>query len=204
MKNLKTFLLAVIAGIAIGIGGTIYLTLDMYSSISVLFKVLGALFFAVGLYAICIHGLNLFTGKIGYVFDQKNYLDLVLIWIGNFIGTWICAFLINHTRLYVVENITKMCETKMNDSLVSLLILGFFCGLLMFIAVDGYKKCKNPLILFICVATFILCGFEHCIADMFYFSLADAWCLTSFIDILIITLGNALGAFLIPITKKIG
>ena len=73
----------------------------------------------------------------------------------------------------------------------------------MFIAVDGYKKCQNPILLFICVAVFILCGFEHCIADMFYFSMANAWSLTSFIDILIITLGNGIGAIFIPLSKKI-
>ena len=197
MKHFKTFYLAVLAGIAIGIGGTIYLSLDN--------KVIGALFFAVGLYAICVHGLNLFTGKIGYVIEQKlSYcLDLFLIWAGNLAGTWLCAFLISFTRLSISDTAKTICEIKMNDTFISLFILAIFCGLLMFIAVDGYKKCQNPILLFICVAVFILCGFEHCIADMFYFSMATAWSLTSFIDILIITLGNGIGAIFIPLSKKI-
>ena len=42
MKYIKTLLLAILAGIAIGIGGTIYLTLEN--------KIIGSLMFTVGLY----------------------------------------------------------------------------------------------------------------------------------------------------------
>ncbi|MFR4969716.1 MAG: hypothetical protein ACLTDC_03590 [Lachnospiraceae bacterium] len=49
-----------------------------------------------------------------------------------------------------------MCQIKVDDSLISLFILGIFCGALMYIAVEGYKQTKNPLILFVCVAGFIL------------------------------------------------
>ncbi|MGN1276006.1 MAG: formate/nitrite transporter family protein [Floccifex sp.] len=197
MNYIKTLYLAILAGLAIGIGGTIYLSLDN--------KIIGALFFAVGLYAICVHGLNLFTGKIGYIIEQKaSYcIDLVLIWIGNLAGTWLTSFLLSFTRLSLQESAQVLCTVKLNDSLWSLFVLGIFCGLLMFIAVDGYKKCQNPILLFICVAVFILCGFEHCIADMFYFSIGNAWSIKAFIDILIISLGNAIGAILIPISKKI-
>lgn len=197
MNYIKTLYLAILAGLAIGIGGTIYLSLDN--------KIIGALFFAVGLYAICVHGLNLFTGKIGYIIEQRvSYcIDLVLIWIGNLAGTWLTSFLLSFTRLSLQESAQVLCTVKLNDSLWSLFVLGIFCGLLMFIAVDGYKKCQNPILLFICVAVFILCGFEHCIADMFYFSIGNAWSIKAFIDILIISFGNAIGAILIPISKKI-
>ena len=73
----------------------------------------------------------------------------------------------------------------------------------MYIAVEGYKKCQNPLILVACVADFILCGFEHCIADMFYFSLARAWSMDSLIAVLVITVGNSLGGMFIPGIKRI-
>ena len=52
-KQLCTFFLAVLAGGAIGIGGCVYLSLEN--------KVAGALMFTVGLYAICVQGLNLYT-----------------------------------------------------------------------------------------------------------------------------------------------
>ena len=190
-------LLAVLAGGAIGIGGCVYLSLDN--------KVVGALMFTVGLYAICVHGLNLYTGKIGYLVNQPfSYcLDLAIIWIGNLAGTFLAALAIQETRIASVsEKAAEMCEVKLNDSQMSLFLLGIFCGFLMFVAVDGYRSTKNPVILFMGVAVFILCGFEHCIADMFYFSVAKLWSGKAFLRILVITLGNSLGAVLIPLVKK--
>ena len=96
-----------------------------------------------------------------------------------------------------------MCEVKLGDSLFSLLVLAVFCGLLMFVAVDGYRRTQHPLILLMCVAAFILCGFEHCIADMFYFSLAGAPAHAALLRLAVITLGNGIGSVLIPLLRKL-
>ena len=64
MKWLKTFVGGILAGISIAIGGTVFLSLDN--------KVLGALFFTVGLFAVCTFGFNLYTGKVCYVFDNDR------------------------------------------------------------------------------------------------------------------------------------
>ena len=76
-KYVRLFALAVLAGAAIGIGGIVFLSLEN--------KIVGALMFTAGLYSICVHGLNLFTGKVGYAVEQpKSYIiDLVIIWVGN-------------------------------------------------------------------------------------------------------------------------
>lgn len=197
-KVMKTILLAVLAGILIGIGGAAYLSIEI--------KIVGALMFTVGLYTICIQELNLFTGKVGYLPERNPIfiLDLLYIWIGNFIGTFLAAIFILCTRISGIAETAKiMCQTKLTDSYGSLLALGIFCGILMFIAVDGYAKTKNPIILFLGVASFILCGFEHCIADMFYFSIAQMWSLEAVIRVFIITLGNAIGGMLILFVKKV-
>ena len=80
MGRLFTFIYAVWAGAAISIGGTAYLSLDN--------KIAGALFFSVGLFTIVTMGLNLFTGKVCYVFQRdKTYgVNLPLIWLGNLAG----------------------------------------------------------------------------------------------------------------------
>ena len=62
MKWLKTFVGGILAGISIAIGGTVFLSLDN--------KVLGALFFTVGLFAVCTFGFNLYTGKALERFQQ--------------------------------------------------------------------------------------------------------------------------------------
>lgn len=91
---------------------------------------------------------------------------------------------------------------KMGDNPLSIFILAVFCGILMYIAVDGYKEKGNPVILFLGVSVFILSGFEHCIANMFYFSLAGAWSVKAIVYLLIMTIGNSIGGILIPFVKK--
>lgn len=198
MKYVKMFLLAVLAGVAIAIGGVVFLSVEN--------RVVGAVLFSVGLYAVCAHGLNLFTGKVGYLVNEKPkyLLDLLIIWLGNLVGTVLAGCAVLLTRVSTIsQRASEMCATKTQDNLLSLLVLGVFCGLLMYIAVEGYKVVNNPLILVACVTAFILCGFEHCIANMFYFTVAKAWSGRTVVCTLVVTLGNSLGGVLIPLVKKI-
>ena len=50
---------------------------------------------------------------------------------------------------------------------------------------------------------FILCGTEHCVADMFYFWMAGAWNGRAILCVLIITLGNCLGGVLLPLLRTV-
>lgn len=198
LNDVRLLVLAVVGGFAIGIGGTLFLSVDV--------KIVGALLFTVGLYAICVHGLNLYTGKIGYLPERNPefIIDLVMIWTGNLLGTLIAALLILSTRVAgISEKAQALCQVKNEDSMLSLFILGVFCGFLMYVAVEGYSRTKNPIILFMGVVTFILCGFEHCIADMFYYSVAGMWDADALLRIVVITAGNSLGGMLIPLGKKI-
>ncbi len=197
-QNIRTFGLAIGAGIAIAIGGTVYLSLEN--------KIAGSLLFTIGLYTIMLNGLFLFTGKIGYFVireDKKSYLImLVVTWLGNLAGTMIGAILLQHTRVQGVrEKAAGICEIKLSDNVLSIFFLAIFCGILMYTAVEGYRQKENPLILFLCISVFILCGFEHCIANMFYFTLAGMWSLKTCGYLLVMTLGNSLGGMLIPSIK---
>ena len=202
MKYLKIFAGALLAGMMIAIGGAVFLALDN--------KVLGALFFTVGLFTICTCGFNLYTGKICYVFDHdKSYvLSLPVIWLGNLAGAVLVALLLSLTRQgpAFMEKAASMCEVKLNDSPLSIFILAVFCDILIYVAVDGYKN--NPheagryLALFFGVMVFILCGFEHCVANMFYFTMGQAWSVKTFLYLLIMTAGNSVGGVLIPLIRK--
>ena len=199
-ENGRIFLKAAAAGITIGIGGAVYLTLEN--------RVIGAVLFGVGLYTIVLNGLFLYTGKVGYLIsakDKKAYiLQLIFTWLGNFAGTALAAAAISATRIRNLRRTAEvMCKTKLADTPHSILILAVFCGILMYVAVDGFREKGNPLILFFCVTVFILCGFEHCIANMFYFSLAGAWSLRAVIYLLLMTLGNSVGGILLPLVKKV-
>lgn len=198
MKALKILLSAVLAGMAIGVGGTVYLSME--SSLA------GALLFTVGLYAICTQGLHLFTGKAGYIAEHgaKYLLTLAIIWLGNLLGTGLVAAIVRSSRISAITGrADAIAAAKINDGMLSLFLLSILCGLLMYTAVEGYRRTQNPLILFCCVAAFILCGFEHCVADMYYFSAAAAWDAQSAARILVITLGNLLGCVLLPLFHKL-
>lgn len=201
MRNIgNVFGKAVLAGVCIALGGTVYLSVEN--------KIIGSLLFTIGLYAIVLNGLFLYTGKIGYLVveqNKKEYLKILLTtWIGNLVGTGIGALAVLQTRISgIAENVDAICANKLADSPVSIFILAVFCGMLMYIAVDGFKEKGNPLILFMGVSVFILSGFEHCIANMFYFSLAGAWSVKAFLYLLIMTAGNSIGGILIPLIKKV-
>ncbi len=209
LKNTtRTLLLAIAAGFCIGMGGIVFLMQDS--------KLAGAFLFAVGLLTILIFKFNLFTGMVGYLTENlaakkwSYLLTLVFVWIGNFAGAGLAALLVSLTRLG--SGLSAKCEaltaTKLADNWYSLLILGFFCGILMFIAVDTYKKRIGEKDFLCCIAVFmgvmvfILAGFEHSIADMFYFCLAGNAPL-ALGALGLITLGNALGGNFIPLIQKL-
>ena len=162
-----------------------------------------------GLLAVCTLGLNLYTGKICYALDNKPayLLECLVVWLGNLVGTAGTGLLIRCTRLTaVVEKGMALCDVKLGDNLLSIFILAIFCNIMIFIGVDGYNK--NPhepgkyLAMFLAIMVFILCGFEHCIANMFYFTMAGVWSGKALLYILVMTLGNAVGGVLIPLCRK--
>ena len=203
MKPVKTLIYSILAGACIALGGTVFLMVDN--------NILGSLFFTIGLFTICTFGFNLYTGKVCYALDNKaDYiLTLVLIWFGNLLGTMIIALLEKFTRTgsKLFENAQALADVKLNDSMISLFILGIFCNVCIYIAVDGFKN--NPhelgkyLSLFFGVMVFIICGFEHSVADMYYISMASAWSGHAVLSIIVISLGNAVGGLAIPVCKKL-
>ena len=203
MKWVRTWIGGMLAGISIAIGGTVFLSLEN--------KVLGALFFTVGLFAVCTFGFNLFTGKVCYVFDQNREYALALpvIWLGNLAGAWAAGAAERLTRIgpALAEKAQALCNAKLADGLGSIFILSFFCNMLIWLAVEGYKN--NPhetgkyLSLFFGVAVFILCGFEHCVANMYYFSVAGMWSWKTLGWVLVMTLGNSAGGVFFPLMRRI-
>ena len=203
MNYLKTFIGAVLAGMSIAIGGLVFLSVDD--------RVIGSALFTVGLFTVCTMGLNLFTGKVCYVLqNNREYaLALPIIWIGNLAGTGLIALFASLTRNApaLAEKAAGMCQTKLNDNLISLFFLGILCNILIYIAVEGFKNIPHEvgkyLALLFGVMVFILCGTEHCVADMFYFWIAGAWSARAVVCILIITLGNAVGGVIFPALRDL-
>lgn len=202
------FIKSILAGILIGVGGIVYLLTEN--------KYLGSFLFSLGLFTILRYGFALYTGKVGYIPERKPiYLaEVGLTFAGNMVGSCISAILVRMTRigLTVHEAAASAMAVKTGDNFISRLLLGFFCGLLMFIAVDNGNRCKKEgndmSFLFgtvIPVMVFILCGFNHSVADCFYFFAgisAPDEVLTGLLYILTVVIGNALGGMLIPFCSR--
>lgn len=188
MNILTTLKKSIIGGFLIGFGGTVYLNMDN--------KIVAAFLFGLGLFTIINFELNLYTGKIGYL-SKENWKEILLTLIGNFIGTNLFAFLVLQTRLAgkLKEAVAPAVELKLSDNLLSTFILAIFCGILMSIAVGTFKKLPNilgTLAVFLCVAIFILAGFEHCVANMFFFALSSSPA-DYLLTLLVAIAGNSLG-----------
>ena len=193
---MNTFKKAVAAGMMIGIGATIFLATES--------KVAGAFFFSVGLFLICSFGMNLFTGKIGYVLSNKNDPNCLVIWAGNLVGSLITAGLVRIAKPQYAEKALQMADAKMAMSIPAVCITALFCGMLMYAAVENFRRHPHEVSgifgVAMCVTAFILCGFEHSIADMSYLifacpSFAEVLPYLGFL--LLVTIGNGLGALLL-------
>ncbi len=196
-----TLLKSILAGMAIALGASAYLIVENHY--------VGAILFTIGLYVIYTFDFYLYTGKVGYFLQDKDLPKLIVIWIGNLIGTVGMGILVQFTRLMDITTLhhhaVAYAEVKLSDNFLSIFILGIFCGLMMYIAATSFKKTQNNansiggyIGLFLCVMIFLLSGFEHSIANMFYFTVADAWTLSTIAPLLVVTLGNAAGGLLIP------
>ncbi len=197
-----------LAGLLISIGGAVFLACIIpdvpYA------KYIGAFFFSTALLCICIKGYSLYTGKIGYVFDKHSKEDisvLLLGLLGNAIGTIGVGYLLGWAFPTLKATALSLCagETgKLGQGYGFALIRAIFCGILVFLAVDIYRNDKSVLGILFCIPVFILSGYEHSIADIFYFSVSGIVSLEAFGYLWIIILGNSIGALIIPLLKRVG
>ena len=197
MRTASDALYGFLAGLVITTGASAYLTLESAMA--------GALMFTVGLFAICSFGWTLFTGKVCYSIGKgPRYIGfLAVVWFSNFAGAAAGGLLLRATRLTgIVERAQQICAVKLGDDLLSVFILAIFCNIMIYIAVEGYRSIPYELgkylAVFFGVTVFVICGFEHCVANMYYITLAGAWSLEAVVFILVSTCGNIAGGLLIP------
>jgi len=167
---MRLIISSILAGIFIGIGATAYLLCDN--------RYIGALLFAVGLFAIKRYNLALFTGRVPYALEiglASVFLLPTTLW-GNITGTFVAALLLRCTRLSgaLVPRAAALVETKAADDWWSLFILAALCNVMIYLATRKTgEPLKDTVALLFGVTVFVLCGFEHCVADCFYWLMSD-------------------------------
>ena len=210
MKSLLlNFLKGILAGLAIGLGGFLYvlMTFTFHGDLAELGKILGSILFSVGLFLVCTFSLSLYTGKIGLIYEEKKdkwfYWSLPVMLVGNAIGAfalgYICYFIFRNTDVYTYALAAANSRLAFNNAFdyIVTAIKAFLCGLCVYLAVKSFSLNRlKPLgigLLVFFVFVFVYCGFQHCIANMFYFGMANTMTWYTLINLLMVILFNSLG-----------
>ena len=190
---LKKILDGVSAGLMVSIGCAVFLACEN--------KVVGSILFTVALLVICFRGYSLYTGKIGFIPFSHKKEDLSVLFLGllgNAIGMIVFGLLISIALPNLKEKAIALCNGKLTQTWEQTLIRGLFCGVLMFIAVYVYRENKSIVAIIFAIPTFILCGFEHSVADIGYFAIANIVSLDVVLFIALVVVGNTIGSMILP------
>lgn len=188
----------ILAGVMVSIGGAVLLSVDN--------RYAGAVLFCIALLSICYFGFNLYTGKVGFLWKTHDAGALSMAFLGlagNFLGTLLMGWLLSVALPQLRDAALTACEKRLTQLPIQTAIRGFFCGVLMYTAVWIYREKKTALGILFCIPVFILAGFEHSIADMFYFALAGLFTPRALVFILLVILGNSLGGLFIPAIQSL-
>ena len=149
---------------------------------------IGPFLFAFGLLGVCVLGLNLFTGKCGFlVEDRIKISDLVIILIANLVFGYAIGVIFS----LFDATIMGAAETKVANWSMSLefFLKSVMCGVIMYLAVELYRR-GTKLGILLGVPLFIFCGFQHSIANVITMGVAVEFSWT----ILLCAAGNFVGA----------
>ena len=172
---------AILASILIGLGDYVLLKVG---------APLGAFLFALGLYGVCLLGANLFTGKCGFILENKKWLDLGIILLANMVAGWMIGWAFSVADPVIHD--AAVIKFNSWDLSLGFFLRSIFCGMIMYIAVKCYKM-GSIWGVFIGVPLFILAGFQHSIANVITAGAAVSWSWT----IPLCAIGNFIGSIII-------
>lgn len=162
MKAINTLVSSILAGICIGLGGYVNLVMG---------GIIGAMMFSFGLLSVVHYKYALYTGKAGFFTNKVEFTELFLIIIGNFIGCWLVSLVFVQCSSDLASA-QAIVDTISGKGLLKVFILAIPCGFTMSTAVAFARKGQYLPLLF-GVPLFIVCGFRHSIADIFYYCAAS-------------------------------
>lgn len=184
--GLKLLLLGILAGFLIGMGAAVTNTAAHAMDNVGLARMVSGLLFPFGLSIVILTGAELFTGNcmIPVCVAEKKTCCLSMlrnwfwVYLGNFIGAGLlaaaCAFSgqLGYSDGYLAVYTMKVAAAKCSLEFWPAVALGFLCNMLVclgvlcsFAARDATGRILGA---YIPVAFFVICGFEHSVANMFY------------------------------------
>ena len=177
------------------IGAAILISLGDYALLK-LGSPIGPVLFSLGLLGVCYMGQNLFTGKCGFLIEDKiKVTDLLTILLINLIAGYLLGLLYSTVDVEVFKNAVEKVKTW--DLSLAFFVKSILCGIIMYIAVYMYRK-GTPLGIIFGIPLFIFCGFQHCIANIITMGVARTW----HTSIIICIIGNFIGSLLMWYVSK--
>lgn len=187
-------------------------------------RLVSAAVFPVGLMMVVLCGAELFTGNclmiIG-VLDRKIRIsrmlrNWVLVYLGNFLGALLVVALMKSTGLWETgsgllgASVIKTAQAKVQLSFGQAFVRGILCNWLVCLAVwmsTGARETVSKIFaIWFCIGLFVISGFEHSIANMYFIPAGIAAAADSGLaqlagcDVSVLTVGNFLIKNLLPVT----
>ena len=189
--TLSTFILAILAGAFIALGGIYFTFATSQKMVTLPFtQILGGVAFSMGLMFVVITGAQLFTGNnlgimnlaSGKLNPIKLLRNWVIVYIGNAVGAIATAFIIYMSNVWTNNGyqfgIRALAISGHKTSLgfVDAFFLGILCNCLVCLAIwlasSGKKVSDKILAIIFPISAFVAMGFEHSVANMYFLSFA--------------------------------
>jgi formate transporter len=191
MPLLTMSMLGVLAGAFVGLGAMMYTLVASDSTLGfAASRILGGLAFSLGLILVIVAGAELFTGNNllamawadGRVTTQQLVRNWVVVLCTNFVGamgTAVLVWLSGHVGMNggaVGATAMKIAVAKAGLPLTEAFFRGVLCNALVCMAVwmayAGRSVTDKAIAIVFPVSAFVAAGFEHSIANMYFFPLA--------------------------------
>ena len=183
----RVFMLAIMAGMQIGMGALLMTIVKSDAAFSFgLSQLLGGIAFSLGLICVVVAGAELFTGNslmvMGALSKRLTWGALaknwVIVWLGNLAGSLVLVAIIFACGTWAMnsgavgDTMVSVAASKAGLPWLTVFFRAIMCNILVCLGVwmgfagksviDKIFTCIFP------VMAFVACGFEHCVANMFF------------------------------------
>ena len=231
LKIGKMFVLAMFAGFFIGFGALGSTIAGCRVESPAIARILSAAVFPIGLMMVLCAGAELFTGNsliTVTLLDRKCTVwamlrNWLVVFLGNFAGSVLLAAIVVYGHTYsmpafghdvlpatAVATARAKCSLSFGDAFLRGILCNFLVCIAVWIGYSAKDLAGKAIGIMLPIFMFVLCGFEHCVANMYFvpagiFAAAEygidpgnaSW--TAFLckNLLPVTLGNIVGGALL-------
>ena len=187
MPMAKAFVLAMFAGAFIAFGALFFMVFIAGGELPWgVQRFVGGLAFCLGLVLVLVCGAELFTGnslmvcalnskKISFAQLLKSW---VVVWVGNFVGALLIVALVYFAKIWsldgnaVADTMVSVAAGKVTPDWLTIFFRGILCNVFVCLAVwigFGARTTADKVLgIILPISAFVACGFEHCVANMFF------------------------------------